>query len=86
MGTRLQVIKSKVLWIFVVYSTTMFIPWRAIYKGTSVFVVLPLWWEYGNPLKHYVVISGHVISSVVLGLLISRIVTWLIDKVFTHEK
>ena len=49
-------------------------PWREIYKGESVFTVLPMWWEYGNPIENYSSIGTYIILSVIIGLIIYAII------------
>ena len=69
-----RVIESKLILITIVYLATMFMPWREIYKGESVFTVLPMWWEYGNPIENYSSIGTHIILSVIIGLIIYAII------------
>ncbi len=58
-------------WVIIIYGSTMFLPWREIYKGISVFVILPLWWEYGNPANNYILIISHIALSIIFGLSIA---------------
>jgi len=72
----LKIIQSKIFWGFVIFCSTLLLPWRTIYKGTSVFAVLPLWWEYGNPLENITVILGHITISIICGIVIAKLI-WL---------
>ena len=65
-----RIIESKLILIAIVYLATMFMPWREIYKGQTVFVVLPMWWEYGSPIKNYLSIGAHVLIAITITLLI----------------
>jgi hypothetical protein len=58
----------------------MFMPWREIYKGQTLFTTLPMWWEYGNPLKNYTSISIHIGISIIIGFLIYAIIKRVRNK------
>jgi hypothetical protein len=70
MKLLLKITKNKLALIAIVYLATMFMPWREIYKGESVFTVLPMWWEYGNPINNYLSIGAHILISLIIGILI----------------
>lgn len=70
----LRLIENKLTYIIIVYLSTMFMPWSEVYKGQSLFTTLPMWWEYGNPLKNYTSISIHFGISIIIGFLIHAII------------
>lgn len=72
-----NILPSRLFWVICVFGATLFGPWRVIYKGTHVFVRLPLWWEYSNPKENYLVILGHVGISLAIGMAIA----WLVRKI-----
>ena len=74
MKLLLTVIERKLTLIAIVYLATMFMPWREIYKGSAVFTVLPMWWEYGSPIKNYLSIGAHICISLIISLIIYVIV------------
>ena len=80
-----RVIESKLILITIVYLATMFMPWREIYKGQTVFVVLPMWWEYGNPIKNYLSIGAHIIIAATIGLIIYVILKQIKSKLNKYE-
>jgi hypothetical protein len=71
----IKILQSKLFLLAVVFVSTLFIPWRIIYKGARPFIVLPLWWEYGNPQNNFLVIVGHIIISLMSGVLIALFVS-----------
>jgi hypothetical protein len=73
MKSMKRLIASKIIWFLLIYSSTMFAPYREIKKGQSTFVTLPLWWEYGNVVKNYTVIFLHFAVSLGFALILSRI-------------
>lgn len=81
-----RAIESKLIMIVIVYFATMFVPWREIYKGTSAFTVLPLWWEYGNPIKNYLSIAAHITLSIIIGLIIYTIMKLIKNKMCSNKK
>jgi len=76
----LKLLQSQGFWSTVVYITTFFLLWREIYKGTSVFMVLPLWWEYGKPQENIMLILGHVSCSLITGIVIAWVLRLTIKK------
>lgn len=75
--------QSKLFWSMVVFVSTSFVPWRVIYKGTSVFTVLPLWWEYGDP-KNMVVV-GHIAFSVISGVTLSTLLRLVTERALRRD-
>jgi hypothetical protein len=75
-----RIAESKTFWTMAAFVPSLFLPWRTIYKGTMVFAVLPLWWEYFKPQENILVIGGHVFCSVVIGWLISSVMRWIRTK------
>jgi|GEM_PF-4853552 len=69
-----SLLKNRLIWMVALFVPTLFLPWREIYKGTGLFTVLPLWWAYGRPLANYPVILGHVLFSVIGGLLLAALI------------
>ena len=69
-----RLLENKLTFIVIVYLGTMFMPWREIYKGQSVFTTLPMWWEYGNPLENYTSIGIHIGISIIIGFIIYIII------------
>jgi uncharacterized membrane protein len=85
METLTKIIRSNITWMLIIYLSSMFLPWREIYKGTSVFTVLPLWWEYGNPVENYLVILGHIVGSIISGSLIALVIKPAISNDFESK-
>lgn len=73
-------LQSKLFWVTVLFISTLFVPWRVIYKGTRVFMVLPLWWEYATPQNSFMVILGHIAISVIIGVAITLFMRFCVKK------
>ena len=79
-------LQSKLFWVAVAFIATLFLPWRVIYKGTSVFVVLPLWWEYGNPQTNFMIIVGHIAISLISGIIIALLISFCVKMYKSHNE
>ncbi|MDM5271647.1 hypothetical protein PGH07_05630 [Sulfurovum sp. zt1-1] len=75
----LRLLENKLTYIVIVYLSTMFMPWREIYKSQTLFTTFPMWWEYGNPLKNYASIGIHIGISIIIGLIIYIIIKQIIN-------